>query len=845
MTLPLPQLDNQTFDELIADARKLIPRYAPEWTDYNIHDPGITFIELFAWLTELQRYYLDRVRDENYLKFLKLLGITLKDARSASTDVTFSYVDPQMLTPIVVPEGTRLKTREQIDFATDCSLLLIPAQISQIIRSSATGLQENLERDLIQGLSFYGFGEDAAVGNSLSLGFKPIKLFDWDKVPSCEENADTERLKQYLVRYLNIDWIKNTGDRHIYKLDQGRTIVIAREEDELVLELDRFKRQVKVTGSGISKPAYFFIKEKEDKLIIYASPFPVNKIIPLTFNLFENYPIPKGKHREEPVEFVPSVVLRWSYYSTVGGWRSLEIDQDETQMLYQSGRVWFRVPINLQTRNIFPFAEQLYWLRVTVDTAGYELPPKINSITLNTISASGVDTLAATITYSSNGKCWQSFPTSYLAIKGDNILQVKMSESDWKAKLGRELSPEEIRELVENEYWQDWQDYEIDKTEIREKIAIAFKEAIPTIGKNNVRVISVSELADFCSLFRSNGLPYQTFSLKQFPIAITSFQIQIREEIENNYYWRDWIRVEDFDASESRDTHYILDPQKGEICFGDGVNGKIPPSDNKDNIRVISCQLVRGELGNVEANAIDEIYEPVSGLLDKEFVTIKNYCAASGGTSHESLATAKRRMRRELKIVDRTITERDFERLAINTPGLRVAKAKALLPTQDKLSSLVKVVVVPYSETAIPTQPSEGFLKAVGQHLNKHRLITTQIKAIKPYFVEVSVKAVVRIYPKYNPERTRQKIKDFLTQQFLNPLTGGDQGKGWSFGRTVYRSEVYQAITNSTEAVDCVKDLKLIIVNPSENIKVNRAGNIPLVPHSLVYSTKHQIEIEP
>ena len=844
MTLPLPQLDNQTFDELMASARKLIPRYAPEWTDYNIHDPGITFIELFAWLTELQRYYLDRVRDENYLKFLKLLGITLKDARSASSDVTFSYVDPQMLTPIVVPKGTRLRTREQIDFATDRSLLLVPAQISQIIRSSATGLQENVERDRTQGLSFYGFGEDAAVGNSLSLGFKAIELFDWDKVPSCEENADTERLKQYLVRYLGISWIKNISDRNIYKIDDGQTIVITDEEKELALELDRANQQIKVTGTSINKPIYFLISEEDDNLIVKAQPFPVNQNIPLTFNLFEDYPVARGTHREEPSEFIPSVTLKWSYYSTDGYWRSLEIEQDETQMLYQSGRVWFDVPMDLQVRNIFPFTEQLYWLRVTVDTAGYELPPKINSIALNTISASQVDTLTETTTYSSNGKCWQSFPTSYLAIKGDNILQVKMSESDWKAKLDRELSPEEIKKLVKNEYWQDLQDYEIDKTEIREEIAIAFREAIPTIGKNNVRVISVSKLDDFCSLFPSNGLPYQTFSLKQFPIATTTFQIQVKEKIDNDYYWRDWIRVNDLDASGSQNTHYILDPQKGEICFGDGVNGKIPPSDNEDNIRIISCQLVRGELGNVEAKAIDEIYDPVTGLLDKEFITVNNYRAARGGTSHESLATAKRRMRRELKIVDRTITEQDFERLAINTPGLRIARAKAILPSKDKLSSSIEVVVVPYSETAIPTQPSEGFLKAVGRHLNKHRLITTQIKVIEPYFVEVSVKAVVRIYPEYNPEQTRQKIKDFLTQQFINPFTGGDEGKGWSFGRTVYRSEVYQAIENSTEALDCVENLELLVINPTKNIKVDRAGNIPLLPHSLVYSTKHQIKIE-
>jgi hypothetical protein len=46
MSLPIPDLDDKTFEELVEEAKKLIPLYAPEWTDHNLHDPGITFIEL-------------------------------------------------------------------------------------------------------------------------------------------------------------------------------------------------------------------------------------------------------------------------------------------------------------------------------------------------------------------------------------------------------------------------------------------------------------------------------------------------------------------------------------------------------------------------------------------------------------------------------------------------------------------------------------------------------------------------------------------------------------------------------------------------------------------------------
>jgi len=75
MSLSLENLDNKTFEQLVEEAKKRIPIYAPEWTDFNLHDPGITLIELFAWLTEMQVYRLNKVTDESYRTFLKLVGI--------------------------------------------------------------------------------------------------------------------------------------------------------------------------------------------------------------------------------------------------------------------------------------------------------------------------------------------------------------------------------------------------------------------------------------------------------------------------------------------------------------------------------------------------------------------------------------------------------------------------------------------------------------------------------------------------------------------------------------------------------------------------------------------------
>lgn len=73
MPIKLPNLDDRTFADLVAEAHTLIPVHAPKWTNHNESDPGITLVELFAHLTEMQIYRLNRVTDANVCAFLKLI----------------------------------------------------------------------------------------------------------------------------------------------------------------------------------------------------------------------------------------------------------------------------------------------------------------------------------------------------------------------------------------------------------------------------------------------------------------------------------------------------------------------------------------------------------------------------------------------------------------------------------------------------------------------------------------------------------------------------------------------------------------------------------------------------
>ncbi len=139
MALPVPNLDDRTFQDLVNEARRRIPLYCPEWTDHNLSDPGITLIELFAWMTELLIYRLNKVPDKNYIKFLELIGVRLAPANPATTDITFRLSAPPA-TAITIPRGTevatvRTETQEAIVFTTSEDLTISPPVLEAFLLS--------------------------------------------------------------------------------------------------------------------------------------------------------------------------------------------------------------------------------------------------------------------------------------------------------------------------------------------------------------------------------------------------------------------------------------------------------------------------------------------------------------------------------------------------------------------------------------------------------------------------------------------------------------------------------------------------------------------------------------
>ena len=100
--LPEISLDTIGFEEIVKKARSQIAEIYPQWTDYNYHDPGITILELFAFLKEAQQFYIDQTNDSMRKKFLQLIGVVPMSRHAAQT--TIKLLSEQ---PITIPVGTK------------------------------------------------------------------------------------------------------------------------------------------------------------------------------------------------------------------------------------------------------------------------------------------------------------------------------------------------------------------------------------------------------------------------------------------------------------------------------------------------------------------------------------------------------------------------------------------------------------------------------------------------------------------------------------------------------------------------------------------------------------------
>lgn len=177
MTLRAPVLDDRTFQDIVDECKRMIPRYAPEWTDHNVSDPGVTLIELFAWMTEMMLFRMNQVPVRNYVKFLELIGVRLEPPHPARAEVMFRLTAPQPA-PVVIPAGTevstlRTATQEAITFATEEPLTIgVPSLAYALISRDEFVYRDYAPVLASATLRVPIFEEPPQPGNGLYLGYR-------------------------------------------------------------------------------------------------------------------------------------------------------------------------------------------------------------------------------------------------------------------------------------------------------------------------------------------------------------------------------------------------------------------------------------------------------------------------------------------------------------------------------------------------------------------------------------------------------------------------------------------------------------------------------------------------
>ena len=174
MALPSPNLDDRRFQQFVDDAKRYIQQRAPEWTDHNVSDPGVTLVETVAHMADQIVYRLNRVPDKNHLAFLDLVGITLFPPSAARTDVTFWLSAPQE-EAVQVPLGTEVATmrtegEEAVVFATERELAVVPSALRHLVVQHRGKQVVDRTHDLAEGNHVMCFAESPDPGDSMLFG---------------------------------------------------------------------------------------------------------------------------------------------------------------------------------------------------------------------------------------------------------------------------------------------------------------------------------------------------------------------------------------------------------------------------------------------------------------------------------------------------------------------------------------------------------------------------------------------------------------------------------------------------------------------------------------------------
>jgi Baseplate J-like protein len=293
------------------------------------------------------------------------------------------------------------------------------------------------------------------------------------------------------------------------------------------------------------------------------------------------------------------------------------------------------------------------------------------------------------------------------------------------------------------------------------------------------------------------------------------------ELAEDGSRFEPWQRVDDLGllpVPAARDARaYELDAQAGELRFGDGLRGRVPPLGSR--IKVVQLRTGGGAAGNLPAGTLQDINpqeqrpgRPVPRLR------VLQPADALGGEDAETIEAAENRLSHFLRHRERAVTEADYRVLAAQTPGAAVGRV-ALLPRfkphtrQFDIPGVVSVLVLP-AATGVGSAPNpradRPLIEAVHAHLDARRPLATELYVIGCEYQPIGVTVAVGLRDDSAHDATLHAVRDAIAQALWPLPPGGFDGQGWPLGRSVIDRELAVAVAR-VPGVASVPGLSLFV----------------------------------
>ena len=357
-------------------------------------------------------------------------------------------------------------------------------------------------------------------------------------------------------------------------------------------------------------------------------------------------------------------------------------------------------------------------------------------------------------------------------------------------------------------------------------LGVAAARRLPLGLALNAVAASHTELLRDELLGSSLGRPGQAVNALRTPV-IGAARLQVREHADAAAGWIDWDETDDFSTSPADARHYTLDRRNGEVRFGDGRHGRIPPA-GANNIRLHAYTVGGGNQGNRPALSIAQMRSAVPAVAG-----VLNLEAASGGLDAESDAERHAHASAWLRHRQRAVCADDYADLARKaSPEVAVAYCVAgrdlTMPRSDtrepaSAPGFVSVIVIGRSTLPRP-QPSQELLQLVHDYLDERRAPFGRLVLVGPRYACVSVQLAIDVQRTCSPHAVVTELSARVAR-FLHPLDGNDDGRGWPVGRRPHRSDLL-ALAAACEGVARVRSVKLALAAPAGEPWIVAAGVI-------------------